>query len=122
MTPKTRNFTRRIAHTRAGDGRHQADKIWRAMRMLRRFTVDELVAVVETSTFRTVGSYASVLARTGFLRVWKGPSTGRRGQPPKHYQMVRDSGPIAPSFVKYGTTLYDHNTDTEYPIDASPRT
>lgn len=119
MSPKNRNFTRRIAKTRASGGRHQADKIWGAMRMLRTFTVDELVAVVETTTRRTVGSYASALARTGFLRPRTLAGNGSRGRAAAQYQLVRNSGPIAPSFVNYRRALYDHNTDMEYPLNAN---
>lgn len=112
MNGKVRNFTRRLCATRAQGGRHQADKAWNAMRMLRRFTVAELTAVVETSTFRSVGSYASVLARVGYLRVHR---TSGRGTPAM-YQLVRDTGPTAPSVVKRRTAVYDHNTDTTYPL------
>lgn len=114
MHGKTRNFTRRIGQTRAAAGRHQADKIWQAMRMLRRFTVAELVAVVETSTASTVGSYASVLARTGFLRVQ------RFHRAPASYLLIRNSGPTPPSIVHRRTAVYDHNTETEYPLHANP--
>ncbi|WP_368565533.1 hypothetical protein [Pseudoxanthomonas sp. UTMC 1351] len=116
MSRKTRKFARRICMTRAAGGRHQSDKIWKAMRILRRFSVADLVAVVETTTSSTVGTYASLLTRTGFLRVWRG--TG--GRMPASYQLVRDSGPIAPSIMKRRTVLYDHNTDTEYSLNANP--
>lgn len=116
MKRKTAKFTARICATRAAGGRHQADKIWKAMRILRRFTVAELVAVVETSTARTVGWYASLLTRTGFLRVIRPSGVGAGRGSTATYQLLRDSGPTAPSVVHRRTAIYDHNTDTTYAL------
>lgn len=102
----------RYCSTKAAAGTHKGAKIWNAMRMLRRFTATDVCAVVESAALGYVKAYARRLASTGFLRVHR---DGGNAAPT--YQLVRDSGPVAPSITSRRTRVYDHNTTTEYAID-----
>lgn len=110
MNNRMRNQTLRQCATRRRNGQHQAYKTWNAMRMLRHFTVGELTAVVATSTQHSVANYASALSSAGFLRM------RRTADGPALYQLVRNTGPVAPSIVDRRRAVYDHNTDTTYPL------
>ena len=113
-TPRSR-MAARICRTKAAGGRHQRGKLWSAMRMLRRFTPAELVAVVEARSADSVAQFARLLWRAGFLRKHQANARSE-----VTYQLVRDSGPHAPSITRRGTAVHDHNTDTEYSLDAQP--
>lgn len=109
MSPRTRYYTLR---KRAAQTRRQ--RLWQAMRIMRQFSVNELLAVCEcTGSWRSVHAYLSVLRRAGYVRVTPGDRT--RHQPSRYY-LVRDTGPHNPSVIHRGTAVWDINTDTEYPL------
>ncbi|GAP66296.1 hypothetical protein MBSD_n1600 [Mizugakiibacter sediminis] len=108
MLPKTRYFTLR---QRARKKRRQ--RLWQAMRIMRQFTVRELMAACEVEERRTVQAYLSLLRRAGFLRVVH--ADGARHEPSR-YHLIRDSGPHGPSVIHRGRTVWDLNTDKEYPL------
>lgn len=111
MPPITRNRVRRIA---AGKGhRLVRGKLWQALRILRTFTVADLLAVAELadSKRKSVLGFLYPLRRTGYLRV---RYVGPRGE--AVFQLVRDTGPLPPALVRNHTVVWDQNTATEYPV------
>jgi len=113
MPPITRYAVKRIAATK-GD-RHRATKAWRAMRILRNFTANELLAVceLEAKQRHSLLTFLSHLRRAGYLRVRYG-NKGRHEE--NHYTLIRDSGPLPPAIVNKRTAVWDWNTETEYPL------
>lgn len=105
MTPRIRHYTRR----KHAAGRHR-QRWWQAMRIMRTFTVTEVMAACEyEGSCRSVHAYLSVLRRTGY--VTRTPEAA-----PYQYRLIRDSGPHCPSVIHRGKVVFDHNTDTEYPL------
>jgi hypothetical protein len=85
-------------------------RLWKAMRVIRRFDVGQLMVATD-ATRTNAQDYVSKLVRAGFLRMAvKGNATARRMA---IYQLVRDSGPLAPITRKTGDT-FDQNTKTTY--------
>lgn len=110
MTPRLANQRRRMVASRGADKR---EKLWRAMRILRTFTIGELAAVIELASVKSVSAFCSELQRAGYLTV-------QRGNHHQHecarYRLIRDTGPIAPWAMNYSAAVYDPNEDKEYPI------
>lgn len=84
--------------------------IWRAMRVLKRFELISVQASLDgtrySTSLRTIEHYARILRRAGYLRVV------RRGIAPgvfNLYQMIRDTGPLAPSVTGAVEAVYDNN-------------
>lgn len=73
-------------------------RLWRAMRILRTFTVAELSATAEVSP-NSARKYVRALAHAGYLRV---ATPYRQGAVGGHasYLLIRDTGPHAPSIGK----------------------
>ena len=99
--------TRSIAVT-VGNARQ---KMWRSMRILRRFTAAEIEATAEAGT-SNVQRYVKALLRAGFLRIARPKREGVKGGHPV-YQLARDSGPKPPR-VRVDGSVYDANTDEVY--------
>lgn len=99
----TRTAARRTARYRA----------WQSMRMLRRFTVPDLVATAEVRN-DNAGNYVRALLDAGFLRVVKPKREGVKGGHPI-YLLVRNTGPKPPLVRGHGRTVWDANTDEEVP-------
>jgi len=87
-------------------------RMWYAMRVLRNFTLDELMAVTELTNRRTVGAYLHTLKRAGFVSARRG-NAGRRE--PTNFRLIRNSGPQCPAELRKGAAVWDFNTNTEYP-------
>jgi len=93
-----------------------AVNLWRAMRMLPKFTARDLAAHSNTETVRvteaTAQSYCSMLLATGFLRVVQkaDPVQDRTAI----YRLVRDDGP-KPPMIQRVKQVYDPNTGKVYP-------
>ncbi|MDC8012263.1 hypothetical protein [Tahibacter soli] len=88
-------------------------RVWNAMRILRDFTVGDLLAVCELTNRQSLLTFCSQLRRAGYL-------LQRRGDEPRHeqarYRLIRNSGPACPALVRKGTALFDPNTETEHPL------
>ena len=111
--PHGRNKAKRIQATKGPNARRV--KIWHAIRILRNFTVGDLMAVAEQEFEKkhSVLTYLSQLRRAGYLRTRYGST--RRGEPAQ-FTLIRDSGPKPPGMVGRGTAMWDFNNETEYPI------
>lgn len=111
MTPKLRNYTQRLQR---GKREHKRARIWSAMRILRSFTLADLQATCELKNKDSAGTFVAALRRAGFVAARRG-NCGRHE--PVQFRLVRDSGPHCPSIVHGGKTVWDPNTDTDYPIE-----
>lgn len=94
------------------------ESMWRAMGMLPRFTLRELVAVCNTGTVsvseKTAASYIGHLIRAGYIRILH---NGRgRGKEPSVYELVDRTGPRAP-MIQRVKRVYDPNTGRVHDID-----
>lgn len=70
-------------------------RIWRAMRIMGKFTVPSLMTAIEGATYGNVQSYVSRLFKAGYLRKF---GTVRRGYSGEYqgYILVKDDGPTMP--------------------------
>ncbi|HUY26173.1 MAG TPA: hypothetical protein VMV27_02030 [Candidatus Binataceae bacterium] len=78
-------------------------RIWRSMRILRSFTIPQLVATSD-ATKKNATSYVSGLARNGYLRVTRTKKPGAPGV----YMLARNTGPNPPR-VGHDHSIYDPN-------------
>ena len=96
------------------------ERLWRAMRIMRSFTLNELTVATESSPHEA-GVYVHLLRRCGFVKF-----QGARRRTGTRFLLVRDSGPKQPKvlyrrndetgrMLKVG--LYDRNTDMGYGLD-----
>ncbi|RPE81816.1 hypothetical protein EDC50_1018 [Vulcaniibacterium tengchongense] len=117
-----RNATRRHRAGKEARGTFVLGKTWNAMRMLRTFTAGDVAAVVEITTAESVCRYARYLVRAGYLRITR---HGLGRCLPATYTLIRNTGPKAPSVLRkrssrmphrVAVAVYDHNTETEYPL------
>lgn len=77
--------------------------IWRSMRVLRRFTLPELVSTVTTTTQKSIYTYVWRLKRAAYLASDRPKKTERTV-----FRLLRDTGPYAPMLRRDGT-VYDAN-------------
>ncbi len=115
--PKTANYTQRLLR---GKREHKRARIWQAMRIMRSFTLADLVATCEypQEHKRSIGVFVSALRRAGYLTVQR-RNIGKHEAPV--FRLVRNSGPHCPSIVHRGATVLDHNDGTEYPVESGGR-
>jgi hypothetical protein len=87
-------------------------RLWRAMRMTKKFSVDDLLLRAfdgtEKKPRQTAFVYLKALERTGYVTRLRGST---RNDP--RWVLVRDTGAIPPT-VRTGGRVYDHNTGEEY--------
>ncbi len=108
----TKGVSRQIAKTKGAN--HLRGRLWYAMRVLRTFTASDLMAVAEIEKRHSVLTFLSLLRRSGYLSA----TYGNRGRHElTSFRLVRNSGPKCPSTLRNGTVMWDHNTETEYPIN-----
>lgn len=88
--------------------------LWRAMRMLRRFTAGDLCAVCETDRHKAVLVFLSQLRRTGFVAI--AHQGNQAYHEPNTFRLVRDTGPRPPAVLARRRSMFDPNTETEYPF------
>ena len=96
------------------------ERVWRAIRIRRKFSALEIIPLVvkgaEKDAESNVGKYLRALTRSGFLAAL--PSRERGTAPTsngfKRYLLVRDSGPQAPLWRMGRSTVYDPNTEEEH--------
>jgi len=82
-------------------------RAWRSMRMLRQFSVPDLMATAEIGQ-SNVGKYLQALNACGYLRIIKEKRDGSRGGHVR-YMLIKNTGPNQPRCRSDGT-LYDPNT------------
>lgn len=80
--------------------------MWQAMRVMRRFTVAEIMATAEVGASAAT-KYVRFLTAGGYLRCVQARRSGYTGGHAQ-YQLLRDTGPCAPRIGKYG--VRDPNT------------
>lgn len=85
-------------------------RLWRAMRKLRKATLADLVTVAAAGSERNpadnAGAYLGQLTRAGYLIELQ-----RRGpRAPRTWVIVRDTGPRAPVWSRTRRIVADHNT------------
>jgi len=80
-------------------------RAWQSMRILRRFTQDELQMTAEIRK-ANVKFFVARLLDAGYLAITQ---ARRGGHSPNRYQLVRDTGPLAPIAWKNGEVI-DQNT------------
>ncbi len=88
-------------------------KRWYAMRVLRSFTVGDVLAVTETDNRSTTIGYLNKLTRAGFLAAKRG---NRGAREETTYRLVRNSGPQCPAIIRHGKAVWDFNLNKEFPI------
>lgn len=87
------------------------DRAWQSMRILRQFSVPDLVATAEIGR-DNAHKYVRGLRRAGYLRVVREKREGVTGGH-EAYMLVRDTGPKAPRLQTDGNT-YDPNEHQVY--------
>ena len=90
-------------------------RVWQAMRVLRRFSTAELMMTTDASE-SAVMKYVRALARAGYLQCAKPRCSGRAGSRDV-WQLTRDSGPLAPIRRWDGSGVYDRNAGVAWPLD-----
>jgi|GEM_PF-7089170 len=90
--------------------RQARERVWRAMRMLRRFTIPDLAATAEAGA-NNVQHYLIALERADYVRVAAPRRSGVKGGHAV-YVLARDTGPHAPR-VRGDNTVADFNVQTE---------
>jgi hypothetical protein len=82
---------------------------WQAMRILRRFTMPQLLTTCPALAHRTARHYLARLRRCGYVAKVAGRATGQVGSFDV-YGLRRNTGPLAPIARKDSVTMYDPNT------------
>jgi len=85
-------------------------RAWRSMRILRQFTIPDLIATAEIGG-SNVGKYLRALKACGYLRVTTPKKDGAKGGY-ERYRLVKNTGSNQPR-CRSNSTLYDPNTDEE---------
>lgn len=94
-------------------------RMWQSMRILRRFTVADLVITAEAGE-SMAGKYVRLLQRTGYLRLAAPLASGQPGSR-NVWLLVRGAdGPVAPIRRKDGSGVYDPNTKVAWGLDGNP--
>jgi len=91
-----------------------SEQIWNAMRVLKTFSVQDIVVHSQSSHVQPseayVKTYITKLKRAGYLRV---EAKGKKGQTPTRYRLIpaRVSGPLAPK-IQRSHSVFDANLQT----------
>jgi hypothetical protein len=100
-------------------------RVWRAIRIRRKFTVPELIVLVADENSRgditsNVQKYVRALAKAGYLiempKREQGTALTSNGYKRFWLQDAKDTGPKAPVWRLELKTVYDPNTETEVAI------
>lgn len=89
-------------------------RIWQAMRIMRRFTVPDLCRVIEGATIANVQSYVSRLFKDEYLRKLGQVRRGHAGEY-QGYQLVKDVGRTMPVLSKGRHKKKEEQTETANP-------
>ena len=109
MPPNAYSALRR-QRTRAAAGDHRCAKLWKASRILRRFTATELCAVAEHANLKSAQAYLNKLRHAGYF------SSFREGNQEAIWTLVRNSGPKTPAIIRNRTAVFDYNLGREFKI------
>ena len=98
------------------------DRAWHAMRIKRKFCIDDLVMLVAEGSERdiesNIGKYVHALARAGYVRQLRvreaGLSLTSNGC--VRWLLLRDSGPKPPIWRVGRNTVYDPNNEEDIPL------
>ncbi|WP_321392756.1 helix-turn-helix domain-containing protein [Emcibacter sp.] len=101
-------------------------RIWRAMRVSRKFTVPDLVMLAKQGNEKepeaAAGKYIRRLYQAGYLQLLprreKGTAPTSNGF--KKYLLVRDDGELHPRYRPKTGKVYDPNTKKNYELEARP--
>jgi predicted transcriptional regulator len=89
----------------------QRDRLWSAMRILKKFTLGEILTLAGAGSESNAQHYIAALAGAGYLRQMPrrehGTSLTSNGF--KRWQLIRDTGPAAPVWSVGRGELYDPN-------------
>lgn len=99
-----------------------AARLWKAMRAMRSFTVDDLVALAvraERDPLTMAYRYVKAMERAGYVLATprRKPGTALTSNGHKHYILVRDTGPEAPVLSMRHRAILDPNTGDRHPLD-----
>ena len=111
--PLTRGAARRRARNKALRNDHRCGKLWYAARVLRRFTTSTLLAVADYPNRKSAQAWLNKLRHAGYFR------SCASGNEEAIWTLIRDTGPICPAIVRKRTSVWDYNTEKEYPINAA---
>lgn len=95
--------------------RNGRTRMWTAMRIGRRFTAQDVAAAAE-APLRSTRKYINALIRVGYVRMVKA-TTGSVGDY-SIYQLLKDTGPLAPRIHNDGSVL-DPNLGGDVPKAAA---
>jgi hypothetical protein len=82
-------------------------KIWRSMRVMRRFTVSDLCATAEASNVN-VRKYLGALVHGSYVRCIKKAESARSLEGHAIFALIKDTGPLAPKRASDGS-IFDRN-------------
>lgn len=96
------------------------ERVWRAVRIRRKFSTAEIIRLVveQTRSESNVQKYLRFLARAGYLQPMRGrePGTAPQSNGYLRYFLVRDTGPQAPRFCAKRRAIWDPNTGEEFAL------
>jgi hypothetical protein len=84
------------------------ERLWRAMKMAKTFSVAELADACPESGLPVIARYIGWLLRAGVLHIAR---KGTRGVCPAQYRLIRDLGPRAPRILS-AKVVFDPNGKT----------
>jgi hypothetical protein len=70
-------------------------KIWRSMRVMRHFTIPDLLKVVKEANYQNIRNFLGVLTTHGYVAKDRHYISGRTGDFQGYY-LIRDVGPVYP--------------------------
>lgn len=99
-------------------------RVWRAIRIRRKFSIPDLIALVaqggERDIESNIGKYLRALTRAGYLvklpRREPGVAMTSNGYVRWWLQDAKDTGPLAPVWRQSANTVYDPNIEQETPL------
>jgi len=97
-------------------------RLWKAMRIRREFTVDELISLAirdERDPLSSTHRYLAAMEKAGYILSTprRKPGTALTSNGYKHYILVRDTGPFAPVLSPKNNAIFDPNTRQYHPLD-----
>ncbi len=97
---------------------------WSAMRIMSTFSINDLVAVASDDPtdeqHRNIGRYCSGLVKAGVLMEMANRERGaaETSNGFKRYNLINDTGEIAPTYRNTKSEVFDHNTQEVIPCHA----
>lgn len=102
-----------------GGGRKHRDtfreRAWRSMRIHRRFTMNDIIADADRNDGagrKNAETFVQALRKAGYVRALSGRAPGRGGM---RFELVRNTGPLAPVHRKGKRLIHDFNTGEDVP-------